>query len=120
MKKSIFKLLLLVSAVSSATTQAATQKIDNLTIKMIRAVGDYHAGTTFDDTIELWFTSPLEWNSEMNCSITYRVYVDASKTHIVSAAYMAFASGKKVSINADDALPRRSGSCEISYFDVLL
>lgn len=108
----------LVIIFSSAFSNAATQKIDSLTIKMIRSVGEYHSGDTFDDTVELWFTTSLAWTADVGCTANFRVYIDASKTHMISAAYMAFAAGKKVNINADDTLPVRSGACELSYIDV--
>lgn len=98
---------------------ASTQKIDGLTIKSIRAVGNYHNADTFDDTVELWFSSSLNWSDDVSCSADYRVYIDADNAHMVSAAYMAFASDKKVSIFVDDSLPVRYGSCEISYLDVI-
>ena len=93
--------------------------LSNLKIKMIRAVGNYNAGDLYDNTIELHFTTNLQWPEGSLCTTNYRVYVDAKKQHIISAAYLAFASGKKVSINADDTLPMRSGACEISFLDIL-
>jgi hypothetical protein len=96
---------------------AANQSISNLTISKIRAVGNY-AGTTYDDTIEIWFTTPLSWSSGSKCTNTYRVMVDVKYSHIISAAYMALASSKKVSVNIDDTLPIRAGACEVSYIDV--
>jgi hypothetical protein len=103
---------------ASASATSATQKIENLSIKSIRVVGDYHKAEVFDDTIELWFTTSLAWSANMSCTVNYRVYIDASKSHLVSAAYMALATDKKVSIFADDSLPMRYGSCEISYLDI--
>lgn len=99
---------------------AGGQFIEGLTIKKLRAVGNYHAADTFDDTLEVWFTTGLTWSEDVSCTNTYRVYVDGSKNHMVSLLYMAFASGKEVDIFADDSLPQRSGSCEISYVDLNL
>jgi hypothetical protein len=120
MKKLVVVTILLAASFVSSLANANGQQINDLKIKMIRAVGNYHAGDTFDNSIELWFTASLEWAENMNCSINYRVYIDASHTHLISAAYMAFASGKTVNIHADDSLPLRSGSCELSYIDVNL
>lgn len=92
--------------------------IDNLKIYKIRAVGDY-SGNTFDNTIEIWFTTPLTFPAQSLCTVTGRVYVDKNHDHIISAAYMAFAAGKTVNINVDTNLTIRNGSCEISFLDVV-
>ena len=92
--------------------------IDNLTIKKIHVVGDYSAGETYDSTIELWFTTQLAWPANSTCTDLERVYVKASDKHLVAAAYMALAANKKININADDSLTKRSGACELSFLDV--
>lgn len=117
-KKSKVVSFCLLFMVTSPQAFSAAKQTNNLEIQKIRAVGNYNAGTTYDNSIELWFSSAVEI-SGTNCTIGYRVYVDAKYTHIISAAYMAFASGKKVNIQVDDLLPIRNGSCEISYLDVL-
>lgn len=111
--------LLLLGGFWSPISYSADIHINNLEISKIRAVGNYKVADTYDNTIELWFTTSLTIPSNMNCSATYRVYVDAKNTHIVSAAYLAFSSGKKVNIQIDDLLPIRSSACEVSYLDVL-
>lgn len=80
-------------------------------------MGDYQ-GTTYDNTVELWFAAPVVWPSGSNCTATFRVYIDAKNKHVVSAAYLALATGRKVNINVDDTLPNRAGSCEVSYLDI--
>lgn len=92
--------------------------IEGLTISKIRAVGDY-PGDTYDDSVELWFTTALSWPSTVDCTAIFRVYIDAEKSHLVSAAYAAHMAGKKVNIYAEDTLPIRNGSCEISYLDIM-
>ena len=54
----------------------------------------------------------------MKCNETTRVYVDVKHKHIISTAYLAVASKKKVNIHIDDALPIRTGACEISFLDL--
>jgi len=115
MKKVI---LLLLMALLSQVTYASGQYITNLEIKRIRAVGDY-PGSTYDNTIELWFTVPLTFEAKMLCTKTYRVYVNSSNQHLISAAYMAKATNSKVGVYINDQLPIRNGSCEISYIEVL-
>ena len=114
MKKTIF--LTLVMTLMSPTIFAENIKLLNLQIQMIRAVGDY-SGSTYDNTIELWFTSPLVWPSSA-CTDKKRVYVDAKHTHIISAAYTAFVAGKKVNVHVESTLPKRGGACEVSYLDI--
>lgn len=91
--------------------------MDGLRIQKIRAVGDYQ-GTTYDNTIELWFTTPLGWPAGSACTSTQRVFVDARNKHVVSAAYLALAMGRPVTINVDDTLPVRFGACEVSFLDI--
>ena len=105
-------------SLTSVYASAENFKLNNLSIKMIRSVGDY-SGTTFDSTIELWFTQPLVWPSSSSCTDTNRVYIDSKHSHLISAAYTAFASDRKVNINADDTLTKRGGACELSFLDLL-
>ncbi|BFM10157.1 hypothetical protein R50072_03100 [Simiduia litorea] len=114
----LFTVFLIASGMMiSSFAYSASDHVDGLVISKIRAVGDYASGTIYDHTIELWFTTSLVW-SNTACTDTSRIYIDAKNQHIISAAYIAFSSGKKVGINADDTLPIRGGSCEISYLDV--
>lgn len=113
-----YKNLLFVLSLVSSSICAGTTGINGKVLGKIRAVGDF-PGSTYDNSIELWFTTSITWPTGINCTNTSRVYVDAKHTHLVSAAYMALASGKTVNFLADDQLPNRSGSCEISYLDVL-
>lgn len=102
----------------SGVSQAAEFVQHDLTIRFIRAVGDYQ-GTTFDGTIELWFTTPLTWPSGAKCTDPSRVMVDAKHKHVIAAAYLAQSTGRRVHVSVDDSLPIRSGSCEAAYIDVL-
>lgn len=112
------KFLIILLCCFSVNVLAADIGIDNLKISKIRAVGDY-SGTTFDNSIEIWFTTPLVFSAQSPCTVTGRVYVDKKHEHIISAAYMAFAAGKTVNINVDTNLTIRNGSCEISFLDVV-
>ena len=111
----IFITFILLVTAGLATAEGV--HINNLTISKIRAVGDY-PGNTYDDSIELWFTTTLVWPDNMECTAGYRVYIDASKAHLISAAYAAQMAGKKVNIYADDSLTVRNGSCELAYLDI--
>ena len=110
---------LLALLLASFFVQAETNNAKGLTISKIRAVGNYESGTTYDNTVELWFSEPISWPETSGCTATYRVYINADNQHMISAAYLAFASGKKVNINANEALPIRNGSCELSYLDII-
>ncbi|WP_445114737.1 hypothetical protein [Acinetobacter sp. WZC-1] len=102
----------------STTIAAATEfDLNNLTIKKIRAVGNY-SSPIYANTVELWFTTPLTYPNGMKCNEITRVYVDVKHKHIISTAYLAVASKKKVNIHIDDALPIRTGACEISFLDL--
>ncbi len=105
--------------ITSTPCYATNYNLTDLTIKKLRSVGDYQ-GTTYDNTLELWFTTPLEWPVGSGCTTTYRVFIDKQHTHIISAAYLAFSTGKKVLVNVDNTLPIRAGACEVSFMDVLL
>ena len=73
MKKIILSVMLAMFVMSPS--MAATQHIAGLKIKQIRAVGNYAGdNTTYDDSIELWFTSPLPF-SGVQCTATFRVYI---------------------------------------------
>ncbi|WP_072680853.1 hypothetical protein [Arcobacter sp. LA11] len=111
-------ILIMLLVFFSGSLFSASTIISNMEINKIRVVGDY-SGTTFDNSIELWFTKPIVWPENINCTTTFRVYIDAKHNHLVSAAYMAFTSGKRITFYVDDQLPIRSGSCEVSYLDVL-
>jgi hypothetical protein len=92
-------------------------QINNLAIKSVRAVGQYR-DPTFSGTLEIWFTTPLVFPAGSVCTETRRVYLDAKQRHLIAAAYLAFSMGRNVTINVDDTLPLRAGSCEISFLDV--
>ena len=102
----------------SNSSLAQSYEINNLTIAKLRAVGDY-PGSTYDDSLEIWFSTPLVFPAGSPCTDTFRVYVDKKHQHLISAAYMAFASGKKVNIYVYPELPIRGASCEISFIDVV-
>jgi hypothetical protein len=110
--------LVVLTLFSADVVLAQTNEQSNLTISRIRAVGDY-TGDVYDNTVELWFTTPLSWPAQSPCTNTSRVYIDKKHQQIVSAAYMAMLAGKKVNINVDPNLPNRMGSCEISFLDVV-
>ena len=96
---------------------ATDQQQYAVTISRIRVVGDYQ-GATYDNTIELWPSNTFNWAPGSNCAATFRVYIDAKNKHLVAAAYLAFATDRKVDINVDDTLPIRNSSCEVSYLDL--
>ncbi len=112
---SVFAVLVL----ASQAVSAADFHFEGLTINKIRTVGNYQQGTTYDDTIEIWFTAPPTIPASSGCTSSFRLYIDAKKTHMVSAAYIAYSAGKKVAVNIDNTLPIRDNSCEVSYFDLL-
>ncbi|QHH96418.1 hypothetical protein [Acinetobacter dispersus] len=101
---------------STPSAYAAGYYLENLTIKRIRTVGEY---SNFSNTVELWFNETLTYPSGAQCTSTFRVHIDAKHKHVISAAYLAMMSGKKVSVYANESLPIRGGSCEISYLDVV-
>ncbi|SHG47411.1 hypothetical protein [Massilia sp. CF038] len=96
---------------------AAEVNFYGLALSKVRAVGDY-TGTTFDNTLELYFTTPLVWPAGSPCVSTDRVFINANNMHLVAAAYLALSKGRKVDINIDPTLPIRYGACEISYIDL--
>ncbi|HMU65752.1 MAG TPA: hypothetical protein PKE57_01325 [Cellvibrionaceae bacterium] len=115
--KNIF--LSLASLLLSNTAMATDAYFEGLVINKIRAVGNYIDGTTFDNTIEVWFANPPTIPAHMGCPAGHRLYIDAKYSHLVSAAYIAYSTGKKVGVNIDNTLPKRDNSCEITYFDLL-
>lgn len=98
-------------------TNAGNYILGPLTLKKIRAVGNYNE-QIYANTIELWFTTPLVWPTGSKCIEFSRVYIDAKNKQMLAAAYTALAAKKKVSINADDSLPIRNGACELSFIDI--
>ena len=115
MKKLIAVLILLVCAFESHAQYYAK---NNLTLERIRAVGDYN-GTEHDGTVELWFSTDLDWPAESGCSTGTRVFIDGSHTHLISASYMALASSISMNITIDNRLPIRGGGCEVAYLDLI-
>lgn len=109
--------LILALATGLAPAYAQQHEQGGLTLTKVRAVGDYR-GTTYDDVVELWFAAPLVFPNGSLCQVTSRVFVNASKMHLVAAAYLAISKGRKVLIHTDEALPIRDGACEVSYLDV--
>ena len=110
--------LVVAAFIASGSAGAANIQQNNLVIQKVRAVGNYE-GTTYDNTVEVWFATPLTWPAGSQCTNTNRVYVDASHQHLVAAAYFALNSGLSVSVNVDESLPIRSGACEVSFIDVV-
>jgi len=76
----MLKLLFTFMLILSFNSFGATQKIDNLKIQKIRAVGNYHSGDTYDDTIELWFTTALNFSDTISCTQDFRVYINTNHT----------------------------------------
>lgn len=112
-------LLFLILVIFDPHARASDIYIGDLTISKIRAVGEYYS-PTFSNTIEIWFSSPLIFPTGTRCTPNnYRVHVDIKHKHIITSAYLAFATGKKININIDDQLPIRGGGCELSYLDIL-
>lgn len=97
---------------------AHAQEVTNLKIVKIRVIGSYPS-PNLENTLELWFSTPIPWGSGSKCIDTRRVYVDAKQKHIVAAAYLAVASKKLVNIYAASNLPIRNGVCEIAYLDII-
>ena len=102
----------------SGPVLSGTAEINGKILKKVRVVGDY-TGSVYDNTVELWFTTSITWPAGISCTNTSRVYIDAKHNHLVSAAYMALVSGKTINFLADDQLPNRDGSCEVSFLDVI-
>lgn len=111
--------LLAISFLISNTASATDAYFEGLIINKIRSVGNYIDGTTFDNTIEVWFSNPPSIPAYMGCPAGHRLYIDAKYSHLISAAYIAYSTGKKVGVNIDSTLPKRDNSCEITYFDLL-
>lgn len=100
------------------TVAANNVEVNGLTISKVRAVGNYH-GETFDNTLEVWFAAPMVFPTNMPCNATGRVAIDKADQHLISAAYMAFTSGKKINVYLDGSLPIRGGMCQVSFIDVV-
>jgi hypothetical protein len=110
---SIFLAIILV--ITSHMASADNFRVDGLLIDYIRVVGDY-SGETYDNTIELHFDS-IKWPDGSMCGGN-RVYIDASKAHMISAAYAAYIAGMTIDINADNSLTMRGTNCELSFIDI--
>jgi len=115
-KIALFSLTILLGFMANAS--AAEVLLPALKIQFIRAVGQY-AVPEYSSTIELWFTTPLQFPSGSSCTDTRRVYVSSKNSHLVAAAYLAFSTGKTVNIALDESLPNRGGACEVTYLDIL-
>lgn len=102
---------------SSFATHATEHTITGLSIRMMRSVGDY-SGTTYDNTMEIWLTTPITWPAGSKCLDTTRVVIDAKNKHLIATAMMAFAMNKTININVDDTLPMRGVACEVSFVDI--
>lgn len=113
-KNSAIFLSLMACAITANAGQAT---VSGATIQKIRAVGEF-AAPAYSNTLEISFVTPLVFALAVKCVVTTRVYVDAKNKHVISAAYLAMALGKKVNVNVDDSLPMRDGACEISFLDV--
>ncbi|WP_157522293.1 hypothetical protein [Mitsuaria sp. 7] len=108
----------LLTAMSTLPAHAAEETIEGLKIAKIRSVGNY-SNDLYDNTVELWFTTPLNVPSNLTCRETQRVIIDAKFKHLIAAAHAALASGRLVNVHIDDTLPQRAGSCEVSWMDIL-
>lgn len=102
-------------SISIQPASATNVQYFGLTIAKIRAVGDYQ-GTTFDNTLEVWPSTPLAASS--NCTSSFRFYIDSKNKHLLATIYLALATGKKIDVNLDDTLPIRDNACEASYIDL--
>lgn len=119
MKNNKFAAFLLIAMLGLAANALATAfDLPPLNIQFVRAVGQYQE-PQFNNTIELWFTTPLPLPAGSPCVDARRVYIDSKNYHLVAAAYMAFSKGRSVHIALDDTLPIRAGACEVTYLDVL-
>jgi hypothetical protein len=103
----------------ASSAWAVDTRLDDITITRLRAVGDYTAASTYDQTLEIWFNQPISYNSGSRCTSTFRVFIDARDRHLVATAHLAFATGKRININVDDNLPIRDGACQVSFLDLL-
>ena len=119
MKKIVLSMLF--GCLVSLDALAGSQFIEGLKISRIRTVADYGGSdTTYDNSIELWFTVSLPFNSSVpKCTERSRVYIPLEHVHLISAAYAAQMNNKSVNIMVDDSLVVRNGSCEISFLDVM-
>ena len=115
-KTAFFSLTILLGFM--ANVSATEFQLPALKIQFIRAVGEYE-NPIFSNTIELWFTTPLQFPSGSSCTDMRRVYISSKNYHLVAAAYMAFSKGKTVNVALDESLPNRGGACEVTYLDIL-
>ena len=97
---------------------AETATFSDMTIQSIRAVGDYPGSELYDETIEIHFTQPITWSSTLSCTGTDVVYVNASDSHVVSAAYTAMIAGKTVSAFTSDSAEVRGSYCTVSWLEI--
>lgn len=117
MKKLLFITMMVASGLSSA---GEFHSLYNLNINSIRVVGVYSNDTRHNNTIELHFSEELNWPDQAGCTDKRRLFIDASHTHLVSAAYMAFASDKRIQVTIDKTFSKlAAGYCQISFIDVL-
>lgn len=118
MKSRIKAVMSVAMFLAAGSVNAANVEQQNLLVEKVRAVGNYE-GTIADNTLELWFSTPLSWPAGSKCTDTRRVYIDADNQHLIAVAYLALSTGKKLAINTDDNLPIRAGGArEVSYIDV--
>jgi hypothetical protein len=117
MRKIIFLLISSVLMIVAINVHATRCTETDVAISKLRAVGDYTSGDQHDDTLELHHNS-RNWCGLTECSSNHRVIIDKERSHLVAAAYMAFASGKLVDITIDTVWPTRSGICVVSILDV--
>ena len=119
MKKILSLLFVTISVILTSNVNAATCSESNVTINSIRPVSGNYPSEKHQNTIELHHDS-RDWCSLSDCVVSnrYRVVVEATDEHIVSAAYMAFVAGKKVDIHIDTSLGTKNGICVVSYLTV--
>lgn len=117
MKKYLGLSLIGASLLISSSVNAATCKESNVTINLIRAVSGNYTDDKHKNTVELHHDTK-SYCDLSTCSNKYRVIIEGSDKHIISAAYMAFAAGKKVDINIDTDLGVKYGICTVSYLTV--
>ncbi|KZN68810.1 hypothetical protein N478_14195 [Pseudoalteromonas luteoviolacea S4060-1] len=106
-------------AIYCSPALSATCEETNVKITSIRAVSEQFPQAPHKNTVELHHEM-RDYCSLDACSTAnrYRVAIDGADNHIISAAYMAFASGKPVNIFVDTNLGTRSGICVVSYLTI--
>ena len=117
--KNLSQLLVSITILISAAVKAETCEETDVVINSIRPVSGDYPSEKHKNTVE------LHHEVRSYCSLSacadsnkYRVVIDGSDTHMISAAYMAFAAGKKVNIFIDSGLGTRNGICVASYITV--